>query len=284
MLKQTKKIKRKETHSKRKGDKRRASASSAKGKADQSLQDNRFSVIEAYKTIRTNLQFSFTKKQGNVVVVTSTFPKDGKSTVVANISVGFAQIGSKVLVIDADLRKPRLHQFFNVSQLPGLSNYLVGLSPLEEIIKTTEHENLHIIPAGVLPPNPAELVSAEGMGNLLARLKEEYDIILIDTPPANVVSDSLAMTQYSDGVVLVVRHGFTTHQDITKAIKNFEFVDAKILGIVLNAVDYSKMYSKRYAYSQYGGYKGYGKYGSYYSSYAPRSSSGRDSLEGEDSQ
>lgn len=227
----------------------------------------KFSVVEAYKTIRTNLQFSLNKKIGNVIMVTSTLPRDGKSTIVSNVGVAFSQAGSKVLVLDADMRKPRLNKFFNIPAVPGLSNYLAGLSPLSDVILETSYPNLHVIPSGILPPNPAELLSGEAFEELIDLLKQEYELILIDTPPANIVSDAMVVTKSSDGVIIVVRHGVTTHPEITKAIKSLEFVNAKLLGIVLNAVDYGKMYGKKYDYynkGKYGYSYGYGygyKYG-----------------------
>ncbi len=219
---------------------------------------NRFSVVEAYKTIRTNLQFSFANKTGNVVIVTSTLPRDGKSTVVANISVAFAQTGMKVLIIDCDMRKPRINKFFNVPSAPGLSNLLAGLSQLSDTIQKTDYKNLSIIASGLLPPNPAELISGAAMDGLIRRLRGEYDVIIVDTPPVNIVSDAVVATKFADGVVIVARHAVTTHPDLGKAIKSFEFVNAKIYGIVLNAVDYAKIYGKHY-----GGYyrKSYGSYG-----------------------
>lgn len=223
---------------------------------------NRFSVVEAYKTIRTNLQFSFKKKTGNVVIITSTMPRDGKSTVVANVAVAFAQTGVKVLIVDCDMRKPRINKFFNIPSVPGLSNFLGGLSSLEEVVQSTDYNNLHIITAGILPPNPAELLSGAAMEELVTKLRDDYDIIVIDTPPVNIVSDAVVSTKFADGVVIVVRHAVTTHPDLAKAVKSFEFVDAKIFGIVLNAVDYAKMYGNRYGYGKYG----YSKYGGYSSS------------------
>lgn len=231
---------------------------------------NRFSVVEAYKTIRTNLQFSLTKKTGNTIIITSTLPRDGKSTVVANVGVAFAQIGVKTLIIDADLRKPRMNKFFNIPAVPGLSNHLAGLAPLSEVVQSTNYPNLHVIPSGILPPNPAELIASTAMDRLVESMKEQYDVILMDTPPANIVSDAVVATKFADGVILVVRHSVTTHPDVARAIKSFELVNAKIIGLVLNAVDYSKIYGKRYgSYGKYGKYSSYGKYGAYggYGSY-----------------
>lgn len=229
---------------------------------------NRFSVIESYKTIRTNLQFSMKRKGCNVIIVTSTMPRDGKSTVVANIAVAFSQTEKKVLVIDCDMRKPRINKFFNVPAVPGLSNVLGGLCSLKDAVQPTEYKNLSVISSGILPPNPAELLASKDMEDMVTALREEYDLIVMDSPPVNIVSDSVVITKVADGVVLVVRHAITTHPDIEKAIKSLEFVNAKIIGIILNAVDYDKIYGKRYG-SYYGkkGYSGYGSYGGYGSSY-----------------
>lgn len=236
-----------------------------KDKKRGSAYSNRFSVAEAYKTIRTNLQFSLSKKGCNTVIVTSTMPRDGKSTVAANISVAFAQTGSRVLLIDCDMRKPRINKFFNISATPGLSNLLVGLCSLEDTVKQTEYKNLSIITSGIIPPNPAELLNSTAMEDLIESLKSQYDLIIMDTPPINIVSDAVVVTKYAEGVVLVVRHAVTTHPDIEKSIKSFEFVNAKIIGIILNAVDYSKIHGKHYGnYSKYGRkYDSYGSYGNY---------------------
>jgi capsular exopolysaccharide synthesis family protein len=211
-----------------------------------SLSSNRFSVVEAYKTLRTNLQFSMTGKGCNVIIVTSTMPLDGKSTVTANTAVAFSQIDKKVLVIDCDMRKPQMNKFFNVPAVPGLSNVLAGLCKAPEGIHPTEYKNLDIIPSGILPPNPAELLMSTAMEELVEELRLVYDLIILDTPPVNVVSDAVAVTKIADGVVLVIRHSVTSHPDVEKSIKSLEFVNAKILGIVFNAVDYSKIYGKRY--------------------------------------
>jgi capsular exopolysaccharide synthesis family protein len=241
---------------------------------------NRFSVVESYKTLRTNLQFSMTKKGCNVVIITSTLPRDGKSTVAANIAVAFAQTDMRVLLIDADMRKPRLNKFFNIPAVPGLSNILAGLSPVPEGVHSSEFKNLHVIPSGILPPNPAELLMSGAMEDLIAVMRLQYDLILLDTPPVNIVSDAVVVTKYADGVVLVVRHAVTTHPDIERAIKGLEFANAKILGIVLNAIDYAKVYGRRYISnyqktSKYGAYYGKSGYGGTYA--AQKDSTGASS-------
>ena len=244
-------------------------------KSGSSLSTNRFSVVESYKTLRTNLQFSMTKKGCNVIIITSTMPRDGKSTVAANIAVAFAQTDIKVLIIDCDMRKPRINKFFNIPAVPGLSNTLAGLCKAEAAIHSTEYKNLHIIPSGILPPNPAELLMSTPMEELMDALRLEYDLIILDTPPINIVSDALAVTKIADGVVLVVRHAVTSHPDVEKSIKSLEFVNAKILGIVLNAIDYSKIYGKRYgSYYRNGKYGTYGKGGETYGGYGSHGSYG----------
>ncbi len=242
-------------------------------KSGSNVSTNRFSVVESYKTLRTNLQFSMTKKGCNAIIITSTMPRDGKSTVAANTAVAFAQTDIKVLIIDCDMRKPRINKFFNIPAVPGLSNVLAGLCEAKESIHASEYKNLSIIPSGILPPNPAELLMSTAMEELMDALRLEYDLIILDTPPVNIVSDALAVTKVTDGVVLVVRHAVTSHPDVEKSIKSLEFVNAKILGIVLNAIDYSKIYGKRYGayanggkygtYSKNEGYGGYGSHGSY---------------------
>lgn len=225
------------------------------------ISTNRFSVVEAYKTLRTNLQFSMHKNVCNAIIITSTMPRDGKSTVASNVAVAFAQTDVNVLLIDCDMRKPRVNKFFNVPSVPGLSNVLAGLCSVKDAIKSTEYKNLSILTAGILPPNPAELLSGSDMAELVVGLKKEYDLIIMDTPPINIVSDAVVLTAITDGVVLVARHAVTSYADITKSIKALEFVNAKIIGLVLNAVDYSKIYGKRYGYYYNGGKYGYSKYG-----------------------
>lgn len=233
-----------------------------KKSADNSVIKNEFSVIEAYKTIRTNLLFFLKKTGGNVFITTSAEPSDGKSTFVTNIAISFSQINKKVLVIDCDMRKPRIHNLLDVKRSPGLSNLLAGLCNLRDVIRKTEFENLFVLPSGSLPPNPAELLTGVVMEELLQALRDTYDIILIDTPPVNIVSDAAIVSKYADGVVLIAKHESTTHNEINKAVKQLGLVDAKILGVILNSVDYSKIsggkyskYYKRYYkkdYSQYG--------------------------------
>lgn len=231
----------------------------------------KFRIEEAYKTIRANIMFSVIKKGCKIIVVSSSTPNEGKTTTTVNLAVTIAQADQRVLLIDGDLRKPKIHQYFSFSNAPGLTNYL-GASisgkrkaDLFSVIHPTEYENLSVLCSGSIPPNPAELLGSELMSEFLNDISSDYDYIIIDTPPINVVSDSLPVIRESDGVVLVVRQNQTTHPDLQKTLSALEFIDAKILGFVVNfaeskASKYGGKYSYKYGYSYGYGY-GYG-YGS----------------------
>ena len=237
----------------------------------------KFRVEEAYKSVRTNIMFSVMKKGCKIIVVSSSSPSEGKTTTTINLAITFAQADQKVLLIDGDLRKPKIHHYFSVPNAPGLTNYLgstVSASrkdriDLFDVIHPTEFENLSILCSGSIPPNPAELLGSELMVDFLHEIANDFDYIIVDTPPINVVSDALPVIRESDGVVLIVRSNQTTHPDIQRAISSLEFIDAKILGFVVNFVGdsptgkgYSKYsryhYSGKYSYGYGGGRKGYG--------------------------
>ena len=227
-----------------------------------------FSTIEAYKTLRTNLQFTFKNQKGNVISITSALPHSGKSTIVANIAVAFAQAGYKVLIIDADLRKPRICKFFDLPLSPGLSNYIAGLTDFDNVVRSTKFDNLKVITSGQIPPNPAEILNSVKMEKLILKAREDYDVIFIDTPPVNLVTDAVVVTKYADGSILVVRHYVTTHNELAYAIKSFELVNAKVLGVILNAVDYQKSHGKSYRYYSKSAYYRGGYYSQYSSAYS----------------
>lgn len=232
----------------------------------------KFRIEESYKTIRTNIMFSIMKQGCKVIVVTSSNPSEGKTTSTVNLAVSIAQADQRVLLIDGDLRKPKIHQYFEVPNAPGLTNYLSDTisgkrADLFSVVHPTEYENLSILCSGSIPPNPAELLGSELMSNFLKDVGKDYDYIIIDTPPINVVSDALPLIRESDGTVLVVRQNHTTHPDLQRALGSLEFIDAKILGFIVNFVDskaskynsgYNKYgYSYKYSYNYGYGY-GYG--------------------------
>lgn len=228
----------------------------------------KFRIEEAYKTIRTNIMFSVIKKGCKIIVVSSSTPNEGKTTTTVNLAVTIAQADQRVLLIDGDLRKPKVHQYFSLNNAPGLTNYL-GASisgkrkaDLFSVIHPTEYENLSVLCSGSIPPNPAELLGSELMSEFLQDISQDYDYIIIDTPPINVVSDSLPVIRESDGVVLVVRQNKTTHPELQRTLSALEFIDAKVLGFVVNfAESKASKYSSKYGYG-YGGKYGYsGRYG-----------------------
>lgn len=241
----------------------------------------KFRIEEAYKTIRANIMFSIMKKGCKIIVVTSSVPNEGKTTTTVNLAVTISQADQRVLLIDGDLRKPKVHSYFSIANSPGLTNYLGDkisgkrTSDLFSVIHPTEYENLCVLSSGTIPPNPAELLGSEIMTEFLNDVSNDFDYIIIDTPPVNVVSDSLPLIRESDGVILVVRSNQSTHPELQKALSALEFIDAKILGFVVNFIEpkagrgrYSYNYKKyrKYGYSSYGGY-GYGYGYGYYDAY-----------------
>lgn len=231
---------------------------------------HRFRIEEAYKSIRTNIMFSVIKKGCKRIVVSSPSPSEGKTTTVINLAISIAQADQRVLLIDADLRKPKIHHSFKVSNTPGLTNY-IGDSvkssgkkiDLFSIIHPTEFDNLSILCSGSIPPNPAEMLGSEPMIEFLDEVEKDYDYIIIDTPPLNVVSDAIPLICESDGVVLIVRLNRSTHPEIQRTIESLEFVGAKVLGFVINFVEADrKKYGYKYGYGKYS-YRRYSRYNYY---------------------
>lgn len=211
-----------------------------------------FQIAEAYKTFRTNVRFSVsgTESECKIVAITSALPREGKTITTINLAVTFAQTESRVLIIDCDMRRPRIHKYFNLESRVGLSNVLSGMCKLDEAVKETNRPNLKVIPAGLIPPNPAELISSVKMKNILDELSKDFDYILIDTPPVNVVSDALSLSPYVDGTIIVVRSGQSSHPETRKMLTKFQYANANILGFVLNNVPHAikKNYTSEYSY------------------------------------
>ena len=203
-------------------------------------------VADAYRTLRTSVLLSAANHPPKTILVTSSRPAEGKTTTVVNTAVSLAQLGLKVLVIDADLRRPRIHRVIGIDQHPGLSAYLSSDVKLESVLRETETPNLWVICAGMVPPNPAELVSSEKMRLLLRQTGTLFDHILIDTPPVLGVSDSVILSRLVDGVMLVVQGGKSTREMVRQARQELVNVGAKIFGVVLNNINL-----KREGYDQY---------------------------------
>ena len=203
-------------------------------------------ISEQYRTIRTNIQFSSVDEELRSILFTSSGPGEGKSMTTANIAVPYAQQGKKVLLIDADLRKPTVHYTFRLDNLKGLSNVLVGDVLLEEAIHTTSIDHLDVISSGPIPPNPSELLGSRKMRAILERAKEQYDLVIFDTPPVLAVTDAQIMADFVDGAMLVVRSKVTELDAATKAVEALKPAKARLLGTVLN--DREKKGSNYYYY------------------------------------
>lgn len=211
-----------------------------------------FSIIESYKSIRMNVKFAISTFDKKIVVVSSANPGEGKSTLASNISIATAQSGSKVLLIDADMRKPVQHKIFGIRNKNGLSSAISKMNSSEECICKNVMENLDIMPAGPVPPNPSELLSSDTAKHLLEKLSETYDLIIIDTPPVCVVSDALTLSECVAGLIMVVRERKTTYDDVEEANNRIELANMNMLGYILNDVDLKHNgigYSKKYGYS-----------------------------------
>lgn len=206
-------------------------------------------AAESYRTLRTNLQYSSFDKEYKVIVVTSSEPGEGKSTTAGNLAISLAQGEKKVLLIDCDLRKPSLHKRFKISNIVGLSDVLIGMESLSKSVNRYK-KNLMILTSGKIPPNPSEMLGSEAMTDLLKKLKEEFDYIILDTAPILAVTDSQILSTKADGTILVVKAESTKKESVQNAINLLKKVNAHIIGTVLNGVD-----TKRSNYYYYYGEK-----------------------------
>ena len=207
-------------------------------------------ISESFRTLRTNTQFTTASEALRVIAVTSCQAGEGKTTTVSNLAVAYAQEGKRTLLIDADLRKPSLHRVFSHSNRLGLSNLLARQTELAQVVTDTHIEHLSLIPAGPVPPNPAELLGSKGMDELLTAVRGEYEVILIDTPPVLAVTDAQVVAAKSDGVLLVIRAGMVKKNMALKAKSRLEHVHARMLGVVLNG---KKKSNADYSYYEYAG-------------------------------
>lgn len=204
---------------------------------------------EAFRTLRTNIQFANIDKNIKSIVMTSSNPDEGKSTVLVNLAITMAHADQKVLLIDGDLRKPTINKYFELVESYGLTNILMdGGEGNQGIQKISEVPGLEVITSGPIPPNPSELLSSDQMKRFLARMKEEYDIVLIDAPPVGVVTDAAILSTLVEGTLLTCRQGETLIESVEFAKEKLEKVNANILGVVLNGV---KRTGKKYDYYYY---------------------------------
>lgn len=220
-----------------------------------------FAVVEAYKMIRTNLLFLLSQTNEKIITVSSSIAGEGKSTTAINIAVAFSQLGSKVLLIDSDMRKPSVHKKLRLSNKAGISSLLVGFSEFDETVNHI-NDNFDVITSGPTPPNPSELLGSDKMAALLKELNEKYDYIVLDTPPVNIVPDALVVAPHTAGIVFVVRDFITTHEQFQKALGSIEFAGVRFLGTILNGHtnQASRRYKYRYRYRYRYRYNSYGYY------------------------
>jgi capsular exopolysaccharide synthesis family protein len=219
---------------------------------------NPFFVKESYRSARTNLMF-LPRKEGHscrIFAITSANAGEGKSTNCANLAIAIAQNDKRVLFIDCDMRKPKVHTLMDIEETPGLSEYLAGIETELKVHESRHTDKFFIVSAGAVPPNPTELLSSSSMKKLLESESENYDYILLDTPPVNMVADSLVLKSLIDGYILVVRANKTNQNDLDQAMARLEQVDAHCLGFILNDVN-----PKSGGYGRYGKYGHYGHYG-----------------------
>lgn len=212
-------------------------------------------AAEAYRVIRTGIQFAQAGKELQTIALTSCTPNEGKSTTIANLAVVLTQAGKSVLLIDCDLRNPTVHKNFNLSNKVGLSSCISMGTALSDAVQKTSIEGLYALTGGVIPPNPSELLGSEQMKNVLQRAKEQYDYVLIDTPPVMPVTDALIVSRFVDGMILVIASA-EVKVEMARDVKN-QLVNAgaNILGVVLN-----KVRSEHHGYG-YGYYYYYGNDG-----------------------
>lgn len=194
-------------------------------------------VSEQYRILKTSVDFSAIDGELRTIMITSSNPSEGKSTTIANLAALYAQQGKKVLLLDADLRKPTVHHTFSIANTIGLSNVLTSNMSINEAVHKTDLENLYIMPSGPVPPNPTDLLDSKAMDKLVTAMLGVFDLVLFDAPPVLPVPDALVLSRKCDGVILVAKSGSTKKESLKKVKESLEKAQARILGVVLNGSD-----------------------------------------------
>lgn len=217
--------------------------------------DSKFAIVEGYKSARTSLVFSLVAEDNKCVAVTSWSKGEGKSTATVNLAISFAKMGKRVLLIDTDLRRPNVHNLLKLKNTPGLSEVIGQFAEFEDVVHTEVVPSLDVLTSGAVPPNPSELIASTAFGSFMNMVKNQYDYIILDTPPVGVVTDALLLKEHIAGYVMIVREKITTHGDIEKAVQAIELAGTKILGFL--KVGCSLQDRKKYKNGNYGYYKYY---------------------------
>ncbi len=225
------------------------------------VDDAPFEYVEAFKTFRTNFNFVAMNGKNRRIVVTSTLGNEGKSSTAINLAISLAQAGSRVLLVDTDMRKPSIHRYLRLKRekQTGLSALLTGNAKVGDCLHRTEH-GFDVITGGATPPNPTELIASEAMDALLQNAAEHYDYVICDAPPVGVITDAAALSRLCDGVLFVIRQGYASRNQVAAAMNGLRTVGAKVLGIVLSQYFIPKRPRKRYGYyrnARYGYSYGY---------------------------
>jgi len=207
---------------------------------------------EAFRALRTRIQFSKVGKDKiKTILITSSAPKEGKTTVTVNLAGSFALANKKTVIVDADLRKPRVHNIFNAKRYPGFTDYFFGQVELQEIIRKSNVDNLHYVTAGTIPPNPSEILGSEQMEEFLGMLKKEYDIVILDSPPIIAVTDSEILSKMVDASILVVSANQTETDLMEKSVEILSRDNDSFIGVLLNRFSYKSGYGSYYKYYYY---------------------------------
>jgi len=204
-------------------------------------------ISEAFRNMRTNITFSDIDNELQVLAITSTNKSSGKTTILSNYAVALAQSGKRTLLLDCDLRRPKIHKKFQVSNKKGLTNILLKEIEIIEGIQETEVPNLFVISSGPIPPNPSEILASRRMGELVAELKNNFDYILLDAPPVGMVTDAAVLSSVAEGYILVVAIGHCDRDGVRYSLESLEKVNANVIGVVANKVPINKR-SGYYAY------------------------------------
>ncbi len=226
-------------------------------------EDPKSPISESYRTLRTNILYSQADKKIKSILVSSPSPGEGKTTTISNLSITFANMGKKTLLLDTDLRRPVIHRVFGIKKEPGISHYLAGnIENFDSLIQKTDVENLYVVSAGITPPNPSELMGSKKMAELVDKLEREWDMVLLDSPPIVAVTDASMVSQEIDAMVMVVKAAETDRDAFRRAVKSLMGISVPLAGVVVNGISRRTSKDTYYYYYQYyqhyyGGYYGY---------------------------
>lgn len=210
-------------------------------------------ISEAYRTLRTNIQFSNLDSALKTITFTSTMAGEGKTTTISNVAIVSAKSGKKVLLIDADMRKPNIHKVFKKTNAKGLSDAVLSDQAPDQFVINSQESGLDLMLSGPIPPNPSEILGSKRMRAMIEKLKEHYDLILIDAPPVGIVTDAQILASFVDGTVMVLRVGHGDHKQASYAVELLKNVNANLLGVVLNRLPVGEGSYSRYKYAAYYG-------------------------------